>query len=202
MCLHKKRTPGEIRREIGLPTRDNRPMADASLVRRERIERRIVRLRGQNVMLDKDLATLYGVSVKALNQAVKRNPERFPPDFMFRLTARETKSLRSQIVTSKTGRGGRRTAPYAFTELGVAMLSSPLRSEQAIRMNIQIMRTFVVLRRVLESHGSLADKIDELEDKYDRKFTIVFDAIHKITASPPSTRRRIGFKAEPRTGAR
>jgi hypothetical protein len=202
VCLHKKRTPGEIRRDTGRPTRDNRPMANAFLIRRERIERRVLRIRGQNVMLDKDLATLYGVSVKALNQAVKRNGGRFPPDFMFRLTARETKSLRSQIVTSKTGRGGRRTAPYAFTELGVAMLSSALRSEQAIRMNIQIMRTFVVLRRVLESHGNLADKIDELEEKYDRKFTIVFDEIHKLTAPQQPRRSRIGFRAEPRSGVR
>src|ERR1700733_473397 len=108
-------------------------MSGALTVTRERIERRVLRLRGHNVILDEDLATLYGVSVKALNQAVKRNRERFPGDFMFRLTAPETKSLRSQIVTSKIGRGGRRTTPYAFTEQGVAMLSSVLRSSLAIR---------------------------------------------------------------------
>jgi hypothetical protein len=170
-------------------------MADAFPVRRERIERKVLRFRGKNVMLDKDLASLYGVNVKALNQAVKRNRDRFPPDFMFRLTAQETKSLRSQIVTSKAGRGGRRTAPFAFTEMGVAMLSSVLRSDSAIRMNIQIMRTFVVLRRVLESHGNLADRIDELQEKYDRRFTVVFDAIRRLMAPPQSTRLRIGFKA-------
>jgi hypothetical protein len=146
-------------------------------------------------MLDKDLASLYGVNVKALNQAVKRNRDRFPPDFMFRLTAQETKSLRSQIVTSKAGRGGRRTAPFAFTEMGVAMLSSVLHSDSAIRMDIQIMRTFVVLRRVLESHGNLAERIDELQEKYDRRFTVVFEAIRKLMAPRQSPRPRIGFKA-------
>jgi hypothetical protein len=192
--LHKKRTLGEAHRVAGRMIRDNRSMVDASLVKRERIERKVLRFRGQNVMLDKDLASLYGVGVKALNQAVKRNRERFPPDFMFRLTAKETKSLRSQIVTSKAGRGGRRTAPYAFTELGVAMLSSVVHSPLAIRMNIQIMRTFVVLRRVLESHGNLADRIDELQEKYDRRFTVVFEAIRKLMASPQSPRPRIGFR--------
>jgi hypothetical protein len=170
-------------------------MPGGLLVKRERIERRVLRLRGQNVMLDEDLAALYGVSVKALNQAVKRNRERFPADFMFRLTLQETRSLRSHIVTAKDGRGGRRSAPYAFTELGVAMLSSVLRSALAIRMNIEIMRAFVVLRHVLESRGSLADKIDELQEKYDRKFAVVFDAIRKLMKPPGSTRVRIGFRA-------
>lgn len=165
------------------------------LIKRERIERRVLRLRGQNVMLDEHLAGLYGVDVKALNQAVKRNRERFPADFMFRLTAREAKSLRSQIVTSNAGRGGRRNAPYAFTELGVAMLSSVLRSALAIAVNIQIMRAFVTLRRVLESQGDLADRIDALQAKYDHKFDVVFDAIRRLTLPPRSTRRRIGFKA-------
>src|ERR1700722_6418320 len=108
-----------------------------ALVRRDRIERKMRRVRGLNVMLDGDLAALYGVSVKALNQSVKRNRDRFPTDFMFRLNARETKSLRSQIVTSKRGRGCRQYAPYAFTELGVAMLSSVLTSTTAIRINIE-----------------------------------------------------------------
>jgi hypothetical protein len=126
---------------------------------------------------------------------VKRNRERFPSDFMFRLTKREAHTLRSQIVTAKTGSGGRRSAPYAFTELGVAMLSSVLRSNLAIHMNIQIMRAFVVLRRVLEPHGTLADKIDELQEKYDRKFAIVFDAIRTLMKPPASTRGRIGFRA-------
>ncbi len=155
----------------------------------------MLRLRGQNVMLDSDLAALYEVSVKSLNQAVKRNRERFPPDFMFRLTAEEVRSLRSQIVTAKVGRGGRRNPPHAFTELGVAMLSSVLRSPLAIRINMDIMRAFVLLRRVLESHGGLAEKIDELQEKYDHKFSIVFEAIRKLMTPATAAHRRIGFKA-------
>jgi hypothetical protein len=169
--------------------------AVVALVKSEQIERKVLRLRGHNVMLDTDLAALYGVSVKALNQAVKRNRERFPTDFMFRLTAAETRALRSQIVTAKHGRGGRRTAPYAFTELGVAMLSSVLNSALAIRTNIQIMRAFVVLRRVLESHGTLADKIDDLQKKYDRKFAAVFEAIRTLMNPAAVTKGRIGFRA-------
>jgi hypothetical protein len=170
-------------------------MARTVLVKRERIEQRVLRLRGQNVMLDEDLAALYDVSAKALNQAVKRNHERFPSDFMFRLTAQETRNLRSQIVTSSFRHGGRRYAPYAFTELGVAMLSSVLRSARAVRVNIEVMRTFVVLRRVLESHGDLAAKIDELQEEYDHKFVVVFQEIRKLMTPPRSTRRRIGFRA-------
>jgi hypothetical protein len=166
-----------------------------ALVRRERIERKMRRVRGLNVMLDGDLAALYGVSVKALNQSVKRNRDRFPADFMFRLNARETKSLRSQTVTSKRGRGGRQYAPYAFTELGVAMLSSVLASTTAIRINIEIMRAFVVLRRVLEAHGDLAARLDELQENYDHKFSVVFDAIRRLMASSKVARRRIGFSA-------
>ena len=170
-------------------------MTGTTLVKRERIERRLLRIRGQSVMLDEDLARLYGVSVKALNQAVKRNRERFPGDFMFRLTGQEVRSLRSQIVTSKPGRGGRTHAPYAFTELGVAMLSSVLRSELAIRVNIQIMRAFVTLRRVLESHGDLADKLDDLERKYDRTFAAVFNEIRKLMPPVPApSPTRIGFR--------
>ena len=167
------------------------------MIKRERIERRVLRLRGQNVMLDEDLAALYGVSVKALNQAVKRNRERFPSDFLFRLTAQETRSLRSQIVTSKIGRGGRRYTPYAFTEQGVAMLSSVLRSALAIRINIEIMRAFVALRRVLESHRDLADKLDELQQKYDQQFAVAFDAIRKLMTPSRSPRPRIGFRVSP-----
>ena len=169
-------------------------MAGAFLVKPERIERRVLRLSGQNVMLDEDLAALYRVPVKALNQAVKRNRARFPPDFMFRLTAQETVSLRSQIVTSTAGRGGWRTAPYAFTELGVAMLSSVLRSALALRVNIQIMRAFVTLRRVLDSRGDLANKLDELEETYDRKFAVVFEAIRKLMTPPGPRQSRIGFR--------
>ncbi len=145
-------------------------------------------------MLDEDLARLYGVSVKALNQAVKRNRERFPADFMFRLTAQDIRSLRSHIVTSKARRGGRTYAPYAFTELGVAMLSSVLRSTLAIRTNIQIMRAFVTLRRVLESRSDLTDRLDQLEEKSDRKFAVVFGEIRKLMIPSRSTRERIGFR--------
>ena len=143
-------------------------------------------------MLDADLARLYGVSTKALVQAVKRNLARFPPDFMFRLSKAEFAGLRSQTVTSKS-RGGRRTAPYAFTEQGVSMLSSVLRSTRAVQVNIAVMRVFVRLRAVLESHVGLARKLDQLEKKYDTKFTIVFEAIRELMAPPPSVRRRIGF---------
>ena len=170
-------------------------MAGTFLIRRDRIERQVLRLRGHNVMLDDDLATLYGVSVKALNQAVKRNRERFPGDFMFRLTAAETKSLRSQIVTAKIGRGGRRNTPYAFTEQGVAMLSSVLRSALAIRINIEIMRAFVTIRHILESRRDLAERLDELEEKYDAKFAVVFQEIRKLMTPPTSAHRRIGFRA-------
>ena len=153
-------------------------------------------------MLDEDLATLYGVDVKALNQGVKRNRDRFPSDFMFRLTARETTCLRSQSVTANVRRGGRRNAPYAFTEQGVAMLSSVLRSSLAIRVNIQIMRAFVTLRHVLESRGDLANRLDELEEKCDHKFAVVFEAIRKLMTPPRSTRTRIGFRAASQPGAR
>jgi ORF6N domain len=173
---------------------ENCSMPTAALARRERIERRVLRLRGQSVMLDEDLAALYGVRVKTLNQAVKRNRERFPSDFMFRLTAQETASLRSQTVTSKIGRGGRRYAAYAFTEQGVAMLSSVLRSALAIRVNIEIMRAFVTLRRVLESHRDLADKLDELQEKYDEQFAAVFQAIRRLMTPATPARARIGFR--------
>src|SRR5262245_42634757 len=121
----------------------------------EKLRRHIIRVRGLNVLLDSDLATLYGVQVKALNQAVSRHRGRFPSDCMFRLTAKETGSLRSQTVTAKTSRGGRRTAPYVFTEQGVAMLSSVLRSTRAVRVNIEIMRAFVHLRRLVLSNAEL-----------------------------------------------
>ncbi|HMB79129.1 MAG TPA: ORF6N domain-containing protein [Vicinamibacterales bacterium] len=169
-------------------------MAKTAVLGAERIERRVLRLRGQNVMLDEDLATLYGVSVKTLNQAVKRNRERFPMDFMFHLTAREVQILRSQIVTSRSGHGGRRYSPFAFTEQGVAMLSSVLRSALAIRVNIQIMRAFVTLRRVLESRGDLVDRLDRLEERYDGKFAVVFDAIRKLMTPPVSRRSNVGFR--------
>jgi hypothetical protein len=152
-------------------------MRSSSLfVSAERIERRIFYLRGVKVILSPDLADLYGVPVKALNQAVSRNRDRFPEDFMFQLAPGEFNDLRSQIVTSSWG-GMRRALPYAFTEQGIAMLSSVLRSPRAIRVNIEIMRAFVKLRQILASNAELAHKLDELEKKYDKQFKIVFDAI-------------------------
>jgi hypothetical protein len=157
---------------------------------------RIATVRGHRVMLDSDLAKVYGVSTKALVQAVKRNPARFPPDFMFALMEQEDAALRSQIVTSnaRPGRGGRRTAPYAFTEQGVAMLSSVLRSERAVQVNVEIMRAFVRLREWIGHNRELARRIDALESRYDRQFKVVFDAIRELMAPPPPVpKRRIGF---------
>ena len=168
----------------------------------ERVERRILSIRGQKVMLDADLAELYGVATKALNQAVRRNIERFPHDFMFQLTPKESEglkdylgstALRSQSVTSKEGRGGRRYLPLAFTEQGVAMLSSVLRSPRAVQVNIAIMRAFVKLREMLASHRDLARRLDEMESRYDAQFKVVFDAIRELMTPPETPRRRIGF---------
>ena len=154
-------------------------------------------------MLDSDLAKLYGISTKVLNQAVRRNLERFPEGFMFQLTAEEYESLRcqigisslrSQIVTSKRDpRGGRRYFPLAFTEQGVAMLSSVLRSKRAIQVNIAIMKTFVKLREMLTTHKELAEKLASLERKYNAQFRVVFDAIREMMKHPEPPRRRIGF---------
>lgn len=158
----------------------------------ERIEKIILTVRGQRVMMDADLATLYGVTTKALNQAVKRNLARFPRDFMFQLTDEEAAALRSQIVTSKR-RGGRQYRPYVFTEQGVAMLSSVLRSERAIQVNIAIMRAFVRLRELIGSNKILFRRLAELEKKYDAQFRVVFEAIRELMAEPASKPRRIGF---------
>lgn len=161
----------------------------------ERIERSILWVRGQKVMLDRDLASLYGVKTRVLVQAVKRNIERFPEDFMFQLTSDEFEILRSQSVISRQW-GGRRYPPYVFTEQGVAMLSSVLRSKRAVRVNIEIMRTFVRLRRMLASHEELARQLDALEKKYDAQFRVVFEAIRQLMKPPEPKRRRIGFKIE------
>jgi hypothetical protein len=144
-------------------------------------------------MLDADLATLYGVETRALVQAVKRNLSRFPDDFMFQLSPDEAANLRSQSVISSWG--GRRTPPYAFTEQGVAMLSSVLHSERAAQVNVEIMRTFVRLRELLSSHADLARKLATLERKYDAQFKAVFDAIRALMAAP-ATKRKIGFRSE------
>lgn len=168
-------------------------MADKSLIPVDRIERAILLIRGQKVMLDADLASLYGVETRVLVQAVKRNLERFPEDFMFQLSREEFAVLRSQIVTSRNW-GGRRYPPYAFTEQGVAMLSSVLRSQRAIRVNIEIMRAFIRLRQMLASHAELARKLEALEKKYDAQFQEVFEAIRRLMAPPEPKRRAIGFR--------
>jgi hypothetical protein len=160
----------------------------------ERVAGSIVLLRGQRVILDAGLADLYDVPLKRLLQAVRRNLDRFPADFMFQLQKQDLARLRSQFVTSN-GRGGRRYAPYAFTEQGVAMLSSVLRSRRAVQVNIEIMRAFVRLRSMLASNQVLARKLSELEAKYDAQFRAVFDAIRELMAVPPPSprKRRIGF---------
>jgi hypothetical protein len=139
----------------------------------ERVEKSILFIRGEKVILDRDLAELYGVSTKALKQAVRRNAERFPGDFMFTLDGVEFENWRSQFVTSKYDRMGLRYAPMAFTEQGVAMLSSVLRSKRAIAVNVEIMRTFVRLRRLITSNAELARQLKQLEGKYDRQFKVV-----------------------------
>ena len=159
----------------------------------ERITQTILLIRGQKVILDKDLAELYGVGTRILNQAVKRNRARFPEDFMFQLTWDEVENPRSQIVILKAGKNIK-YLPFAFTEQGVAMLSSVLRSERAVRVNIEIMRAFVQLRQMLSTHTDLARKLAALEKKYDSQFKVVFDAIRELTAPPePPRKRRIGF---------
>lgn len=165
-------------------------MTDLALFKR--IENRIYFIRRQKVMLDRDLAELYGVKTKSLNLAVKRNRERFPADFMFQLTKEEFQNLRFQNETSSWG--GQRYLPYAFTEQGVAMLSSVLRSKRAIYVNIQIMRTFTKLRELLATHKDLQRKIEETEKKYDQQFKVVFDAIRKLMSPPEKPKRRIGFR--------
>lgn len=159
------------------------------------VEARILLLRGQRVMLSTHLADLYGVEPKVLVQAVKRNVSRFPEDFMFQLSREEFNNLKSQIVTSSWG-GLRRATPYAFTEQGVAMLSSVLNSPKAIRVNIEIMRAFVRLRQMLQTNTDLAGKLAALEEKYDAQFKVVFDAIRQIMTPPAKARRSIGFKVE------
>lgn len=181
------------------------------------IENSILLVRGHKVILDKELARLYGVSTRTLNQAVKRNLNRFPEDFMFQLTAEETTAwhqatatpsrsqnvtlkespLRSQIVILKNSRGKHiKYRPYAFTEHGILMLSSVLKSERAVQVNIQIMRTFVRLRELLASNADLNRRLDDLERNYDARFKIVFDAIRTLLRPPRKKTRRIGFRGK------
>lgn len=171
------------------------------------IQSRILSLRGQRVMLDADLAQLYGVETRVLVQAVKRNRARFPEDFMFQLTAQEFADLKSQSVISSAGHGGRRTAPYAFTEQGVAMLSSVLGSQRAVAVNIEIMRTFVRVRALAATHGDLAKRLSELEEKTEalamqhdsfsrntrNQLKQVFDALRELMTPPDPPKRPIGF---------
>lgn len=163
------------------------------------VEQKILIIRGHKVMLDSDLAALYGVPTKSLIQAVKRNTERFPDDFAFVLTNKEVTCLRSQIVTSKReGRGGRRTLPYVFTEQGVAMLSSILKSDRAIQVNIAIMRTFVKLREIMLRDKELSLRLYQLETKvgkHDEEISAIFDAIRELMAPPARPKREIGFHA-------
>ncbi len=192
-------------------------MIEANLIPAQRIERKILLLRGEKVLLDSDLAELYGVETKVLNQAVKRNLERFPEDFMFQVSKAEAALIsRSQIVTLEGGITGKplekrailrsqivtlrhgehlKYRPYAFTEQGVAMLSSVLRSDRAIQVNLAIMRTFVQLRQMLATHSDLARKLAALERKYDSRFKIVFDALREMMADKKRPKREIGFHA-------
>jgi hypothetical protein len=170
-----------------------------ALVLADRIEHAILLIRGQKVMLSTDLAELYSVEPRALVQAVKRNISRFPDDFMFQLDQREFEILKSQIVISSWG-GLRRALPYAFTEQGVAMLSSVLRSSRAVQVNIEIMRAFVRLRRMMASNADLARQLAALERKYDAQFKVVFDAIRQLMIPPEPKRRKIGFMLEKEEG--
>lgn len=166
------------------------------VLEREFIEQKIYLVQGQRVLFDSDLAQLYGVTTSNLNKAVKRNSDRFPRDFMFQLTQGEFDSLIFHFGISNPGRGGRRFPPYAFTEQGVAMLSSVLKSKRAVHVNIEIMRTFVRLREILGTHKDLARKLEELERKYDGQFRVVFEAIRQLMTPPDPPKRRIGFRVE------
>lgn len=172
--------------------------AEISPIPGERIEKVIYLFRGQKVMLDRDLASLYGVETKALKQAVKRNAKRFPDDFAFVLDKEEFANWRSQFVTSKADRMGLRYPPMAFTEQGVAMLSSVLNSDRAIEVNIAIMRTFVKLRQWLETHEKLAQKLAELEKRYDQQFKVVFDVLNELMTPPEPKPKQIGFAVKER----
>ncbi|MFA6981372.1 MAG: ORF6N domain-containing protein [Ignavibacteriaceae bacterium] len=174
-------------------------MSTKEIVPTERIESKILLIRGQRVMLDRDLAILYDVATRDLNKAVSRNLTRFPADFMFRITKDEFTNLKFQFGTSSSGWGGTRKLPYAFTEQGIAMLSSVLRSERAVQVNIAIMRAFVKLREILSTHKELAQKLKELEYKietHDEQITAIFEAINQLLAPPPAPKRKVGFEVK------
>jgi hypothetical protein len=169
-------------------------------VRAEQLEQLIRVIRGQRVMFDADLAKLYGVTTKALNQAVKRNAGRFPEDFAYQLTPQEVANLRSQTVTSSEDHGGRRYSPWVFTEHGVAMLSSVLRSRQAIRVNIEIMRAFVRLRRLLATPGELVQQLTQLAETvqlHDKQIKTIAEILSQMMVQPPPPKGRIGFQVPP-----
>jgi len=177
---------------------------ESQLVYLNQIERAILLVRGQRVLIDRDLAALYGVETKNLNRAVRRNLDRFPADFMFQLTADEAANLRCQIGTSSSDHGGRRYSPYVFTQEGVAMLSSVLRAPRAVQVNIAIMRVFVRLRETLALHKDLAYRLTQLERKIegqDASIRTLFDAIRQLMAPPAKPQREIGFHAIPRDAA-
>jgi phage regulator Rha-like protein len=168
-----------------------------SIIPAEHIERKIYLIRGHKVMLDNDLAELYGVPTRRLNEQVRRNMTRFPADFMFQLTTEEAENLRSQFATSSSVHGGRRYLPYAFTEQGVAMLSSVLNSDRAVQVNIAIMRAFVKLREMLSTNKELAHKLAQLEkkiEKHDDEIKLIFDAIRELMRPPETKKRKIGFQ--------
>ncbi len=168
-------------------------MSETSLIPAERIERRILLLRGQKVMLDFHLAELYEVETRVLNQAVKRNINRFPSDFMFQLNKQETGIWKSQIVMSTADKKGLRRNPLVFTEQGVAMLSSVLNSDRAIQVNIQIIRTFTKLRELLATNRELREKIESMERKYDKKLKEVFEVLKSLLIQEEKPKRQIGF---------
>jgi hypothetical protein len=167
---------------------------DSEAIPSELIESTIFFIRGQRVMLSTHLADLYDVEPRVLVQAVKRNIDRFPDDFMFQLTEQEFENLKSHFVISSWG-GLRRATPFGFTEQGVAMLSSVLRSTRAVQVNIEIMRTFVRIRRIITANDDLSRKLDDLEKKYDQQFSVVFEAIRQLMIPSEKERRRIGFLA-------
>ena len=171
----------------------NQTTKELIIIPTERIASRIFWIRGKKVMLDRDLAGLYQVKTKALKQAVKRNIERFPGDFMFQLSEGEFRKWRSQIVTSIGDRKGLRYAPMVFTEQGVAMLSSVLNSKRTILVNIQIIRTFVKLRELLATNEAIRKKIEIMERKYDQKFKVIFDVIKRLLVAEEEPKKRIGF---------
>lgn len=168
-------------------------MEERFLIPSERIIARIFLIRGKKIIFDRDLARLYGVTTKALNQAVKRNLKRFPEDFMFQLSKGEFKFWKSQIVTSKRDKKGLRKPPFAFTEYGVAMLSGILTSERAITVNIQIVRTFIKIREILASNRNLKLKIEEMERRYDKNFRVIFDTLRKMVQEEEKPRKMMGF---------